>query len=114
MIGDACASPGIGERQRTFSPLSMFQWTGAAALESTPDAWGPRNCGQSLAGACRVDTSIRRKRAVRMVCKEPPIKLRGTELNSEGVTSASWCLKSLCPKAPGNFMTADNANERRY
>src|SRR5262249_15742127 len=51
MMGEAWASPGIGVCHRTFSFFSTFQRTGGAAEESIPQAWTPRNCGQSAATA---------------------------------------------------------------
>src|SRR6266404_8002544 len=98
MIGDACASPGIGERQRTFSPLSMFQWTGAAALESTPDAWGPRNCGQLPAGQRTVESRIKRRIEVRMV-SETSQKVQRNETDFRGgrVTRTGTVLSSPRP-----------------
>src|SRR6185436_2715048 len=50
MIGLACARPGIGVCQRTFSPVSKFQFRGVPSCEA-PLACGPRNCGQFTSAA---------------------------------------------------------------
>src|SRR5882757_4646789 len=48
-MGEACARPGTGVRQRMFSFFSMSQRTAAGEEASTPPACTPRNCGQSAA-----------------------------------------------------------------
>src|SRR5215207_2152730 len=45
-IGLECASPGIGVRQRIFSPVLAFHWSGRFCPSAIPDACGPRNEGQ--------------------------------------------------------------------
>src|SRR5688572_3765873 len=56
-IGAACAKPGIGVCHRTFLPVSTFHSVGSGLLASTPEACGPRNCGQSAA-ARRIVVSV--------------------------------------------------------
>src|SRR6266542_777125 len=67
MIGEACASPGSGVCQRMFCPVSTFHEVGSALLPSTPQACGPRNCGQSavaLVKAVAAITATKRKRLI--------------------------------------------------
>ena len=45
-IGLECARPGIGVRQRMFSPVLTFQVSGSPCCSAMPDACGPRNDGQ--------------------------------------------------------------------
>src|SRR6185369_6522618 len=44
--GLECASPGIGVRQRMFSPVLPFHLSGRFCPSATPEACGPRNEGQ--------------------------------------------------------------------
>src|SRR6185295_18658476 len=44
--GLECASPGIGVRQRIFSPVLPFHLSGRFCPSATPEACGPRNDGQ--------------------------------------------------------------------
>src|SRR6266550_6265745 len=44
--GLECASPGIGVRHRTFSPVLAFQWSGRFWPSAMPDACAPRKDGQ--------------------------------------------------------------------
>src|ERR1044071_618225 len=50
MMGQAWPRPGIVVCQRMFSPVATFQVTGAGRSE-TPQALGPRNCGQFTVAA---------------------------------------------------------------
>jgi hypothetical protein len=67
MMGDECASPGIGVRQRMLSPFSIFQWIGVGALASTPLASGPRNWGQLAAAAQPAQRTARKTPDVRVL-----------------------------------------------
>jgi hypothetical protein len=49
-IGLECASPGIGVRQRTCSPVLGFQVSGSRIPSAIPAACAPRNDGQLPAG----------------------------------------------------------------
>src|SRR6185369_1215109 len=44
--GLECASPGIGVRQRMFSPVFPLHLSGRFCPSATPEACGPRNDGQ--------------------------------------------------------------------
>src|SRR5262249_1273387 len=57
-MGLECASPGIGVFQSTFEPFVASQLTGVGLPSPTPDAFGPRNEGQSRAQV--IDASVRR------------------------------------------------------
>jgi hypothetical protein len=67
MMGEECANPGIGVRQRTFWPFSIFQWIGVGALASTPLAAGPRNWGQLAAVAQPAQRRASKSSAVRVL-----------------------------------------------
>jgi hypothetical protein len=47
-----------------FSPVSTFQVVGSDALSATPLAFGPRNCGQSVACDCGGNSMATRTHAI--------------------------------------------------
>src|SRR5437764_707176 len=49
MTGEAWPKPGSGVCQLTFLPVLTFQFRGSGLVASTPEAFGPRNCGHSAA-----------------------------------------------------------------
>src|SRR5947209_10127070 len=56
-IGEECPNPGSGVCQRTFLAVLMSHWSGSGLLVFTPEACGPRNCGQSSALAAGINAA---------------------------------------------------------
>ncbi len=68
-IGLECASPGIGTRQRMFSPVFTFQMSGSFIPSATPVAPGPRNDGHASFAAGAGPRGFRRSAAVRTILR---------------------------------------------